>query len=203
MPAFERHSPSPPADRSRLIVVVGGLPRAGTSMMMQMLAKAGIQPFTDGTRIPDADNPRGYFEHEQAIQLHQDSAWLPQAHGKAVKIVALLLPYLPADHDYRLVFMHRSLDEVVASQRAMLVRLGREGAKLDEQALMRAYTGQLVRVQTWLSRRLDIPVLAVAYADAVADSAAVATRLAGFLGAPFDISAAASAVDPSLRRMGA
>jgi hypothetical protein len=120
----------------------------------------------------------------------------------AVKIVAPLLPYLPVGQEYRLIFMHRALDEVIASQRAMLVRLGREGAKLDTPALMRAYTSQLVRVQGWLGRRPEIPVLAVAYADAVADPTAVATGLAGLLGDPFDVAVAASAVDPSLRRIG-
>jgi hypothetical protein len=169
-------------------------------MMMQMLEKGGVQPFTDATRAPDADNPRGYFEHELAMQLHQSAAWLSDVHGKAVKIAAPLLPYLPADQEYRLIFMHRPLGEVIASQRAMLARLGRAGARLDDHALTRAFTSQLVRVQKWLGRREEIPVLAVAYEEAIADPTAIATRLAGFLGAPFDTTIAASAVDASLRR---
>ncbi len=202
VPAFARNPGTPPENRSQIITVVTGLPRSGTSMMMQMLAKGGIEPFADAVRAPDIDNPRGYFEHKQASRLHQDSAWLPEVRGKAVKIVAPLLPYLPPQQQYRLIFMHRPLREVVASQRIMLKRLALPGANLDDAALMRAYTSQLVRVQTWLGRRAEIPVLPVAYDDAVAHPAAIAIRLADFLGAPFEIEAAAAAVDSSLRRRG-
>ena len=45
---------APPADRSRVLTIVAGLPRSGTSMMMQMLAAAGIAPFTDDKRLPKA-----------------------------------------------------------------------------------------------------------------------------------------------------
>jgi|HubBroStandDraft_1064217.scaffolds.fasta_scaffold01836_3 predicted AlkP superfamily phosphohydrolase/phosphomutase/tetratricopeptide (TPR) repeat protein len=199
VPAFER-STAPPTDRARVITIVAGLPRSGTSMMMQLLAAAGIEPYTDRRRVADTDNPRGYLEHENAARLHQDASWVPAARGKAVKIVAHLMPYLPAGEDYRIVFMHRDLNEVVASQRAMLARLARTGARLNDSVLARTYTRQLVQVQTWLQRRPEIQVLPVSYADALGDPAGTAARLARFLGQPFDESAAAMAVDPSLRR---
>ena len=106
----------PPTDRSRLVIVVSGLPRSGTSMMMQMLAAGGLAPYTDGSRGADADNPHGYFEHENATRLHRDQSWLPEARGKAVKIVAQLLPHLPPGEEYRIVFMHRAMHEVTASR---------------------------------------------------------------------------------------
>jgi tetratricopeptide (TPR) repeat protein len=199
LPAFERVTGEPPADRSGVVTVVTGLPRSGTSMMMQMLAAAGIPAYTDDRRPADQDNPRGYFEHEQATRLHQDASWVPAARAKAVKIVAHLLPHLPAGEDYRVVYMHRDLEEVVASQRAMLKRLGRQGGRLDDHALMRAYTRQLVHVHTWLKQRPEIQVLAVSYAEALRDPRATATRLAGFLGRPFDMDAALATVDQSLR----
>ena len=183
-----------------MVTVVAGLPRTGTSMMMQMLAAAGLPAYTDEHRPPDSDNPRGYFEHEQATKLHRDASWVPQARGKAVKIVAHLLPFLPEGEQYRLIFMHRDVREVVASQKAMLERLGRKGGDLAEARLMRTYTQQLVRVQTWLRRRAEIPVLAVNYAEALANPAATAAKLARFLGGPFDAPAAAAAIEPSLRR---
>jgi tetratricopeptide (TPR) repeat protein len=202
LPAFDRSDVPPPADRSKLVTVVAGLPRAGTSMAMQMLAAAGLPAYADEHRPPDEDNPGGYFEHEQATRLHQDASWIPQARGKAVKIVAHLLPFLPEGEQYRLIFLHRDMREVVASQKAMLERLGRKGGELAEARLMRAYTQQLVRVQTWLRRRAEIPVLAVSYAEALADPAAAAAKLARFLGEPFDAPAAAAAIEPSLRRQG-
>jgi len=199
-PPFDRSDVAPPADRSQVVTVVAGLPRAGTSMAMQMLAAAGLPAYTDEHRPPDEDNPRGYFEHEQATKLHQDASWVPQARGKAVKIVSHLLPFLPKGEQYRLIFMHRDMREVVASQKAMLERLGRKGGGLADARLMRAYTQQLVRVQTWLRRRAEIPVLALSYAEALADPAAAAAKLARFLGEPFDAPAAAAAIEPSLRR---
>jgi predicted AlkP superfamily phosphohydrolase/phosphomutase/Flp pilus assembly protein TadD len=198
--AFDRSGAAPPADRARTVVVVAGLPRSGTSMMMQSLAAAGIEPYTDSKRTPDSDNPRGYFEHERVTRLYEDAAWLPEARGKAIKVVAHLLPYLPDGEDYRIVFLHRDLREVVASQRAMLERLGRRGGQLAQARLIRTFTQQLVRVQTWLRRRSDIPVLAVHYADALGDPAATAARLVRFFGAPFDEAAAAAAIDPAMRR---
>src|SRR5581483_8818822 len=120
-----------------------------------------MEPFTDNKRAADADNPRGYFEHDQATRVHNDTSWIPETRGKAVKEVAQLIPYLPAGEEYRLVFMHRNLEEVVASQRAMLQRLKRSGAKIEDSDLMRTYAAQLVRVQTWLKSRPEIQVLAI------------------------------------------
>jgi hypothetical protein len=199
IPAFERTS-VPPLDRSRVVTIVAGLPRSGTSMMMQMLAAGGLEPYTDHQRALDESNPRGYFEHENATWLYRDASWISETRGKVVKIVAHLLPHLPAGDQYRIVFLHRQLDEVVASQRAMLARLGRPGGKLDSRVLARTYTRQLVQVQTWLQRSPDVQVLPVNYADALRDPAATSVRLARFLGPPFDESAAAMAVDGSLRR---
>jgi tetratricopeptide (TPR) repeat protein len=200
LPHFDRSDVASPSDRSQVVTVVSGLPRSGTSMAMQMLAAAGVPAYADEHRPPDEDNPRGYFEHQQATRLHQDASWIPQARGKAVKIVAHLLPFLPEGEQYRLVFMHRDMQEVVASQKVMLERLRRKGGELPEAQLMRTYTQQLVRVQTWLRRHAEIPVLAVNYAEALANPEATAARLARFLGEPFDVQAAATAIEPSLRR---
>jgi predicted AlkP superfamily phosphohydrolase/phosphomutase/tetratricopeptide (TPR) repeat protein len=200
-PRFDSAQAPPPVDRSRLITVVAGLPRTGTSMMMQMLAAAGLAPFTDRKRLPDEDNARGYLEHEQVTRLHEDASWIPEARGKAVKIVAQLLPYLPTKGEhYKVILMHRDLHEVAASQRAMLQRLGRRGAAIAEDRLMRAFTQQLVRVQTWLKEHSGIPVLSINYAQALADPAGTAVRVAAFLGTPFDERAAAAAIEPSLHR---
>jgi len=198
-PPPERNA-GPPGDRAGVVIVVTGLPRTGTSMMMQMLAAAGIEPYSDNQRQPDEDNPRGYLEHEQAARLASDASWLPCARGKAVKIVAQLLPHLPAGEEYRLVFMHRDLEEVLASQRAMLKRLGRQGGRISDAALRHAYTQQLVRVHSWLNRHPEIPVLPVQYASAVREPMETAELLRAFLGSPFDAGSAARAVAASLHR---
>src|SRR5215212_2341111 len=117
------------------VTIVTGLPRSGTSMMMQMLAAGGMPVLAAAVRAPDADNPRGYLEFEAAKRTARDAAWVAGAAGKAVKLVHLLLPDLPQEHEYRVLFMRRDMDEVLASQRAMLARLRRTGADLSPERL--------------------------------------------------------------------
>jgi hypothetical protein len=169
-------------------------------MTMQMLAAAGLEPYTDRKRVADEDNPRGYFEHEQAARLHEDSSWIPTARGKVVKIVPQLLPWLPPGEEYRVVFMWRDLEEVVASQKAMLARAGRAGAELDDGKLMRAYRTQLLDIQERLHRIPGCQVVAVNYSEVLADPGRTVSLLARFLGEPFDRGHALESVDGGLRR---
>src|SRR4051812_40403893 len=114
------------------ITIVSGLPRSGTSLMMQMLGAGGMQLLTDGQRAPDEHNSRGYFEHEAVKHSRKDLSWLNQANGKAVKVVHLLLAPLPLDRSYRVIFMLRDLQEVITSQRVMLSKQGRVSAALPD-----------------------------------------------------------------------
>ncbi|OYV85360.1 MAG: sulfotransferase family protein, partial [Planctomycetia bacterium 21-64-5] len=107
------------------ITIVSGLPRSGTSLMMQMLDNGGIQVVTDGSRTADVDNPKGYYEFEKVKAIQRDTSWLAEARGKAVKMVSQLLYHLPGDERYRIIFMERDFDEMLASQEKMLARLGR------------------------------------------------------------------------------
>src|SRR5687767_8101595 len=106
------------------IFVVSGLPRSGTSMMMNMLRAGGLELLVDDRRTSDEDNPEGYFELEAVKKTHLDSSWVDAAPGKLVKVVSEHLRQLPSTHTYRVVFMRRKLDEVLASQRQMLIRRG-------------------------------------------------------------------------------
>lgn len=193
------------SDPSSEIVIVSGLPRSGTSMLMQLLAAGGVTPLTDERRTADEDNPRGYFELEAATALLRDASWLPHARGKAVKLVLPLLTSLPTGERYRVIVIEREEREVIASQRSMLERLGRtdQAAKLDEASLAVQYRALRDRVRRWLEERSDVAVMAVAYADVLADPAATAAEVGRFLGRPFDPAAAARAVEPGLRRQGA
>lgn len=194
--------PLPPLD-SETVVVVSGLPRSGTSMLMQMLAAGGLPILADGERTADENNPRGYLELEAVKRLGRDAdlAWLDQAGGKAVKIVAPLLLHLPLGRSYRIVFMERPLKEILASQTAMLKNLGKEGGKLSERQLASAYLKQVDQVRAALAAHPErVQVLAVDYTQAVADPAGTAHVVNGFLGGGLDIAAMARAVEPSLRR---
>jgi hypothetical protein len=180
--------------------VVSGLPRSGTSMAMQMIVAGGIAPLTDELRVPDADNPRGYFEFERVKTLRTDKAWLDDARGKVVKVIHLLLTELPDDRPYRVVFLDRDLREVVKSQSTMLARGAKAGGGLPPERLMAVYTQQLAQVDAWLAARPNFGVLRVRHADLISGPRAQAERIAAFLGGDLDVAAMAQAVDPSLHR---
>ena len=201
-PVFSTRSSSPEGGAEREVVVVCGLPRSGTSMLMQMLAAGGLAPLTDGKREADEDNPRGYFEYEQATQLHQNKAWVKNAEGKVVKLVLPLVPFLPPGHTYRILVIQRDLDAVLASQKQMLERLGRQDqmAALTGEALRREYCAQEKRVADWLETRAETSVLPVEYDAILRDPCGTAAQMGAFLGRDFDVSAAAQAVEPALKR---
>ena len=182
------------------VYVVSGLPRSGTSLAMQMLVAGGIPAVTDGLRTQDDDNPRGYFEFERVKQLRTDKAWLDDAAGKAVKVIHLLLPELPDDRPYRVVFMQRDLREVVRSQSTMLARSGRAGGGLPPERLIAVYEQQLGAVDAWLRARPGFGVLRVPYAELVRDPVVWVPTIADFLRRPLDCAAMHAAVDPALHR---
>ncbi len=189
----------PPFDPRETITIVSGLPRSGTSLMMQMLAAGGIPALTDEKRAADEDNPRGYLEYEPAKGLQRDSSWLAQAKGRSVKIVAQLLRFLPPDFDYRVVFMERDLDEVLRSQEAMLARQGQSGARLGQAALRRVFLTQVERIKEMLAMR-GIPTIYVNFNDSLKRPEANAARVNGFFGGILDERAMAGVVDASLYR---
>src|SRR6188768_2448535 len=100
----------------RMIVIVSGLPRSGTWLMMQMLKAGGMPLLVDELRPAYADNPNGYWEYEPVKRLQQDNTWMYKAEGKAVKVISALLQYLPSPHTYKIIFMQRPMQEVLASQ---------------------------------------------------------------------------------------
>ncbi len=180
------------------IIIVSGLPRSGTSLMMQMLDAGGVEVITDHVRTADVDNPRGYYEFERAKKVKQDAAWLPGARGKAVKMVSQLLYDLPASERYRIIFMARDLDEMLASQDKMLQRLGRPAGQREE--MKRAYELHLEKLHTWLARQPNMTVLVVSYNDLLARPEDEARHVSDFLGGVPDVEKMAQTVDPSLYR---
>jgi hypothetical protein len=184
----------------RPIVVVSGLPRSGTSMAMKMLEAGGLPVVADGLRSADEDNPKGYYEDERVKDLHQpgDKAWLRDARGKVVKIISFLLKSLPADNNYKVLFMHRSLREIVASQNKMLVRRGERNETPDERAVQ--LLEEQVRDARFFLRRPQFEVLELNYGETLKDARPQAQRIAEFLGQPLDVDKMAQVVDVQLYR---
>ncbi len=189
-----------PPDRDT-VVIVSGLPRSGTSLMMQMLKAGGLEILTDNIRKADENNPKGYYEFEKVKDLKRDTSWLKEAKGKVVKIVAPLIPFLPdaLDFNYRVVFMIRNLDEVVASQKSMLERMGKEGGKASTGRLKKVFFSQMQQAMTFLSLK-NIPTLFVDYNSIINDPEREAERVNKFLGGYLKVSEMVKEVDPNLKR---
>jgi hypothetical protein len=183
-----------------VVYIVSGLPRSGTSMMMKMLEAGGIKPLTDRVRTADEDNPKGYYEFERVKQIEHDQDWLPKARGKAVKMVSALLKHLPADYRYRIVFMQRHMEEILASQQRMLVRRGEPTDRVSDEKMAALFERHLREVEDWLARQPNVEVLYIHYSDVLADPAAASERINRFFGGSLDAVAMASVVDPELYR---
>ncbi|MGB9301084.1 MAG: sulfotransferase [Anaerolineae bacterium] len=182
------------------IIIVSGLPRSGTSLMMSMLEAGGLGVLTDGIRSPDEDNPKGYYEFERVRQIEHDQAWLEDARGQAVKMVAELLKHLPPEYSYEVVFMQRNLEEILASQRQMLIRRGEPTDKVSDEDLARMFRNHLERVEAWIAERPNVDVAYVSYNDLVADPTAQARRVNQFLGGTLEVEKMVNAIDASLYR---
>ena len=182
------------------IVIVTGVPRSGTSLMMQMLAAGGVPLLTDGARPADESNPRGYFELDAVKRTKRDRNWLDSAQGKAVKVIHALIPDLPLDRRYAVICMHRDMQEVVRSQRAMLERLGQPGGELTDAEFAAAFERQLAHLRNYLGGHRAFRLLEVNYRDCVERPAEVANRVAEFLGSPLDRERMRSTIDPALWR---
>ena len=182
------------------ITVVSGLPRSGTSLMMQMLAAGGLPPLTDNVRAADEDNPRGYLEFEPVKRTRQDPSWVPTAIDKCVKMVYLLLRDLPPNHNYRVILMRRDLIEVLASQDAMLRRSGKLGGNLPPDRMAALYNGQLSQITEWLARQPNFSLLEVQHRDCLYRTAETASAINTFLGGRLDEPRMIAAIDPALHR---
>lgn len=185
---------------SSFVTIVSGLPRSGTSMMMRMLEAGGLPVLVDNLRAADDDNPRGYYEFEPVKKTKEDPSWLREAPGKVVKMVYRLLYDLPADYSYRVVFMRRKLEEVLASQQVMLSRMGKAGGALEDEQAAALFRSQLTKYEQWVARQPNFAVLDVSYNDLLESPAEPARQINAFLGGTLDEAAMRQVVEPQLYR---
>lgn len=179
-----------------MIAIVSGLPRSGTSLMMQMLQAGGHPILCDDQRAADEHNPRGYLEYDKVRRLRSDNTWLAEADGKAVKVVSLLLYHLPAGFEYRILFVRRDLDEVMRSQERMLATRGTaDGAEMRIH-----FERHLQSVKEWIGRQPAMHIHEVNYTDLLDQAETSARAVAAFLGRELDIDGMTAAVDRNLYR---
>jgi len=178
------------------ITIVSGLPRSGTSMLMQMLHAGGMPVLIDSVRTADTHNPKGYFEYEATKRLKHDQNWLPLAQNKAVKIVSHFIEHLPREHQYNVIFIRRNLDEVMSSQCKMLQ--GVEDAPDTE--MKQLFEKHLRHVEIYLSEHLCFRTLYLDYADILRNPYNAIAEIDHFLGQSLDTGAMAVVVDVNLYR---
>ncbi len=189
-----------PAEKRKKIVIVSGLPRSGTSMMMKMLAEGGLPIVTDSQREADEDNPNGYFEVEVSKKLKDGEInWIYDAPGKTVKVISYLLEFLPADLEYDIIFMDREIHEVLASQKKMLARRN-ETSSISDEEMDAQFRSHLKTIKYWLPRQPNMRVHYVKYNDAVNSPEQVVPALVEFLGQSLDSAAMLSVPSQSLYR---
>jgi hypothetical protein len=140
------------------MLVVSGIPRSGTSMVMQILQSIGIEIYTDGKRMADQFNKFGYFEHENTSYLPWNTDWLEEVQEKAVKIPMQALRYLPTNYQYKVIFISRDIKDVLESQHRMF---GLNISQFDK--LEAVYKKQAKRVQEWAQKQVGL--LNVDYSD--------------------------------------
>ena len=170
-------------------------------MMMDILRRGGLPLLVDEDRPPDDSNPRGYFEYQPVKRLRDgDLDWLDQARGRVVKVISALLEHLPQDYRYDVVFMQRSLDEVLASQSRMLQREGKTTGEVEDAEMRAVMERHLRRVESWLAAQPNMRVLYMNYTDILADPLHWAERLNTFLPADLDVRRMVQVVDPALYR---
>ncbi|PYX08134.1 MAG: sulfotransferase family protein [Acidobacteria bacterium] len=183
-----------------MITIVSGLPRSGTSLMMQMLAVGGMSILSDGERQADVDNPRGYFEWERIKRLPKEPGCVAEAEGKVVKVISQLLLALPGGHEYRVIFMQRPLAEVLLSQEQMLRRRGTFDPAVDTSTLVKGFQNHLYEINTWLNSKPNLKVMRVHYHRVLNEPKAIAEKLTQFLELPLDLEAMVRQVDETLYR---
>lgn len=189
------------------VIIVSGLPRSGTSMMMQMLAAGGLTIGTDKTRAADEDNPKGYYELEKVKELDKggDNSWMRNYKGQVVKVISYLLRHLPLELNYMVIFLDREIDEVLASQRKMLVRRGKDPNAVDDETMKKSYAKHLNEVeQLFATNTANFKLLRLDHRQVLAKPEDAAQRindfLRDFIGGSLDVRAMAEIVDKSLYR---
>jgi len=188
-------------DHHPFIPIVSGLPRSGTSLMMSMLAAGGLDVLTDHLRTADDDNPVGYFELEDVKKLIQgEHSWLSRSNGKAVKVISTLLPYLPDGYHYRIIFMRRPTEEVLASQRKMLINRGENPDKISNAQMAEVFEKNLQQTERWINSQAHASRIEINYKKLIDDPSPLVAEINKFLGGGLDEEKMVGVIDPSLYR---
>ena len=183
-----------------MIIIVSGLPRSGTSMMMKMLEATGIDVLSDDVREADEDNLKGYYEDERVKQLHEDNSWIREAENKAIKVISYQLQHLPSEYIYKVIFMQRSIREVLASQRKMMQRRGELQDDVSDNLMSKIFQKHLEETEHWIKVQPNMKTIYISYNETLDDPKKTSEKISDFLGAELDVEKMVQIVDPRLYR---
>ncbi|MGV9141521.1 MAG: sulfotransferase [Promethearchaeota archaeon] len=177
-------------------IIVSGLPRSGTSMMMQMLKDAGVEILADEKRKADRNNPKGYLELQAIKKLDKDNSCLKNVEGKAVKVISHLLEYLPEDKNYKIIFMDRNMDEIIQSQQKMLKK------ELNDfpSEVVNAFKKEIKNVELWVEENDNIEMIRINYSDVIREPEEQVQKILDFLDLDLNKRKMVEVVDPDLYR---
>lgn len=184
---------------NKVITIVSGLPRSGTSMMMKMLEAGGMEAVVDNIRKADEDNPKGYYEFEKVKKIKEDISWIDGIEGKLVKMVSMLLYDLPSDRKYKVIFMKRKMEEILASQKVMLERRNSKD-NIDDEKMEKLFGKHLKDIEKWLNEQGNIEVCYITYSDVIPHPNENAQRVNEFMDNELDVKKMVEVVDKSLHR---
>jgi len=184
----------------KIIIIVSGLPRSGTSMMMRMLEAGGMRILKDEIRKADEDNPAGYYEFEKVKELKKDPSWLENAKGKAVKIISSLLEHLPERYTYKIIFMHRNMEEILNSQRQMLIRRGEPTDEVSDEKMGKMFLKHLQKIEERLNKQSNMDVLTIHYNEILKEPAKHGEIINRFLGNTLNTKNMTGVIDRTLYR---
>jgi hypothetical protein len=182
------------------IIVVSGLPRSGTSMMMKMLNAGGIEPVTDNIRSADEDNPKGYYELEKVKQLDKDNSWVATCRGKALKVISMLIKPLPSTERYKIIFMRRKMEEILASQKQMLIRRGQPTDTILDAKMAEMFEKHLKDIELFIEKQANMDCLYISYNEVLERPAENVEKVNRFLGGALHAEAMLEVVDRALHR---
>jgi hypothetical protein len=188
------------ADINNSIIVVSGLPRSGTSMMMKMLVEGGIDAVIDNIRTADEDNPKCYFELEKVKQLDKDNSWMGECQGKVIKIISMLLKPLPTAYNYKIIFMRRKMEEILASQRQMLIRRGQPTNTVADDKMAEMFNKHLKDIENLIATRPNMECLYVSYNEVLENPLVNIEKINDFMGGNLNRQSMLEVVDKTLHR---
>ncbi len=187
------------------LIIVTGLPRSGTSLLMQMLGAGGISLLYDSERLPDEFNPYGYYEHQIIHNLAKtsDISCLQQYKGYAVKIISPILVKLTITFPARIIYIKRDLQEVIVSQQKMSYKnklLNISSLSLDQKKLLNIFEKHTQQMMSFILHNPNLKLLEVNFSEVFSHSENIINSIDKFLDGNLERTGMKSVIKPELYR---